>query len=321
MKGALIKSIFYDMSNVPDKESYYQLEVTQIVDVSSEYSLEDFRKNTGCAYALPVSDDVKLFMVYDPDKGIICDNTTGERVYPPLSSEEEIKRLKNEIAELTYDVDESQLTLDELKDYLIRKNKKNLEDYLFNNPMVIDGKTYTVTSDKQNQLTGMLNAYTYAQAIGVTVPLSWNETGEECTPYTFEELVALYLQMLNYVKPIVTYQQHNEILIRTATTAEEAQAIDIDFKKYGVEESEETVEETGNSESGETSDNQTETTDEVSTPDTSDNNESSTEENTDSVEETTETETTEESSEEPVTTPSESEDLSDVEDSVDATTE
>lgn len=263
MKGALIKSIFYDMSNNPDKESYYRLEVTKVVDVSSEYALNDFKNNLDCAYAIPVNDDVKPFMWYDPDANIIY-NQNNERVFPPLSADEKIKKLTNEIASLTYNVDESSLTLEELKDYLIKKNKKNLEDYLYNNPMKIGEKTYTVTSDKQNQLTGILNAYTYAKSIGVTIDLSWNETGKECTPYTFEELVSIYLQMLDYVKPIVTYQQHNEILIRNATTVDEAQSIDITFEKYGIDESDEssdnnTSDNTDNENTSDTSSNETNT--------------------------------------------------------------
>ena len=230
MKGALIKKVHYDMS-ATNKESYDQYEVNLVVDITDKKSLEDFRRNMDYDYAVVVNDDVRVFNLYDPQTGIFTD-TAGNRIYPPLTYDETVFKLAREVAELNFTVNTNELTLDELKDYMIRKNKNNLERYLFNNPMVYKNKTYTVTSDKQNQLTGVLQAYNYAKAIGIDIPLTWNETGEECTSYTFEELVTLYLKILEYVKPIVTYQQHNEIRIREAKTVDEVLAIDIDFAFY-----------------------------------------------------------------------------------------
>ena len=232
MKGALIKSIFYKGGINGDEEDMYRLEVERVVEVSSEMSLKDIKNIGEYPYAVAVDDSVTPGMIYDPETDTIS-TWSGVRVYPPVSTTETIRKLVSEVNEITYNVDTSSLTLEELKDYLIKKNKNNLERYLENHPMVTNGKTYTVTSDKQNQLTGVLNAYTLAQAAGMEIPLTWNETGEECTPYTFEELVGLYLEMLAYVKPIVTYQQHAEISIRNAQTVEEVMAIDIDFTGYG----------------------------------------------------------------------------------------
>ena len=232
LKGALIKSIFYKGGINGDGEDMYRLEVERVVEVSSEMSLKDIKKMGEYPYAIIVDENVKPGMIYNPETDAIY-TWTGYRVYPPASTIETINKLVNEVNEITYNVDTSSLTLDELKDYLIRKNKYNLEKYLDNHPMLDEsGRVYTVTSDKQNQLTGVLNAYTLARAAGMEVPLTWNERGQECTPYAFEELVALYLQMLAYVKPIVTYQQHAEIEIKGAETKEAALAVDIDFEGY-----------------------------------------------------------------------------------------
>ena len=244
MKAALIKNEGYNI-DTPDER--YQLEVVKVVDVSSTYALNDFRKNFGYEYAIPVDGNVEVGMLFDPDNYTILDRENGSQVYPPISATEEINKLQNELAELTYNVDEDSLTLDELKDYLIRKNKKNLSDYLYNHPMEYNGKSYTITEDKQNQLTGILNAYQYAKAIGVELPLTWNETGGVCELYTFEELVEIYLQMLAVVKPIVTYQQHQEIEIRNAESKETAQAVDITFDNFVAEETvDENITETEN---------------------------------------------------------------------------
>lgn len=233
MKAALIKNEGY---NIDTSDEHYQLEVVKIVDVSSTYALNDFCKNFEYEYAIPVDGNVKVGMLFDSDNFTILDRENGNQIYPPISATEEIAKLQNEIAELTYNVDEDSLSLSELKDYLIRKNKKNLSNYLYNHPMEYNGKSYTITEEKQNQLTGILNAYQYAKAIGVDLPLTWNETGGVCEPYTFEELIEIYLQMLAVVKPIVTYQQHQEIEIRNAQSKEEVQSIDISFDSFTAEE-------------------------------------------------------------------------------------
>lgn len=233
MKGALIRVVG---TNVGLSDESYKYIVDRICDVANLVSLNDMRKNYEYEYGIPCDSTVRAGMLYDPETNIISD-VDGNQVFPPKSATEEIDTLNGIINELTYNVDENSLSLADLKEYLIKKNKKNLEQYLYDHPMIVnteDGKTksYTITEDKQNQLTGVLNAYTYAKAIGVDVPLTWNETNGLCEPYTFEALVGLYLQMLNTVKPIVTYQQEQEIKIREASSKEEAQAIDIDFSNY-----------------------------------------------------------------------------------------
>ena len=224
MKGALIKRIIEN-----DIEKF---QVQMIIDISSKTALDDFKRNLIFDYAVVVNNDVQAYKhYYDPDTNIFTDEH-GVQVYPPLSYDEIINNLSKNVAELRYEVNINDLSLDEVKEYIIKKNKNNLEKYLYDNPMVYNNKHYTVTSDKQNQLTGVLQAYSYAQSIGKEIPLTWNETGEECVPYTFEELVTLYLKMLEYVKPIVTYQQHNEILIKNAESVDEILQVDIDFSKY-----------------------------------------------------------------------------------------
>lgn len=228
MKCAIIKSITYQQGTANE---YSRLQVTNVIEVSNEVSLKDSKVNFDALYAIAVDSNVKVGMIYDPENDNISDEN-GNVVYPPKSASQEIATLTDVIKELTYNVDEDKLTLEELKEYLIKKNKKNLSEYLYDHPMTYNDKQYTITEEKQNQLTGVLNAYNYAKAIGVDIPLTWNETGGLCETYTFEQLVAIYLQMLNVVKPIVTYQQEHEIKIRNAKTKEEALAVDITFDNY-----------------------------------------------------------------------------------------
>lgn len=197
-------------------------------DVSSMQTLRDITKNLGYAYAIACNNLVKVGMIYDPDANTIS-TVDGAIIYPPKSAEEEIDNLNKQIAELTYNVDTSKLSLTDLKSYLISKYKRNLDEYWNQHPLSMNDKLYTVTLEKQNQLVGMLYAYSIAKNLGIEsqFPLSWNETNGTCTSYTFDELVGILFAMFNYVKPIVSLQQHNEVMIRNATTSEEALAVDI----------------------------------------------------------------------------------------------
>lgn len=226
MLGALIREI-----NSDGEDTFYIVE--KVVQVSNLVSLMDIKNMLNYAYAVAVDETVKEDMIYKG--GIIYDRQTNDQVYPPLSAVEQIEKLNNIIAELTYNVDTSTLDVPALKDYLIKKNKKNLEDYFYDHPMCVNGKYYTITEDKQNQATGVIQAYVLAQQFGVTdlLPqLTWNETSGECTPITLQDLYMLYLQMLAVAKPIVSYQQHTETLIRTAEDRDTLLAIDITFDNY-----------------------------------------------------------------------------------------
>lgn len=229
IRAAIIN--YMDVWQESTQEMVRELRVEKILEVDELKTIEEFRRNFHWPYVIVVNNDVREMMYYNEDKGIIT-NEFGTQVYPPLTPDESLAIMKEALDELTFNVDTNKLNLEELQDYLIKKNKKNLEDYLLNHPMKIDNRTYTVTSDKQAQLTGVLNAYNYARNIGITIPLTWNETNRECEPYTYEQLVQLYLNMLNYVKPIITYQQHIETRIRESTSINEILNLDINFRNY-----------------------------------------------------------------------------------------
>lgn len=229
MKAALIKFVSQTASDNHTASGDYRIE--RIIEVNDEKSLNDIRRAFNYDYVIVVNNDVKENMIYDVDKNIIV-NELGNQIYPPTTPDEQFVQMKRAIDELTFNVDINTLKLEELHDYLIKKSKNNLETYLFEHPMILNGKSYTVTSDKQAQLTGILNAYNYAKDIGIDLSLTWNETGKECKPYTYEKLVQLYLKILAYVKPLVSYQQSIEVKIRKTSSPEQALGIDISFKNY-----------------------------------------------------------------------------------------
>ena len=211
-----------------------KIKVTNVLEVNNLSSLDDMKRYMNVLYILTVNDDVKVGMNYDPNTNTIT-NELGDQVYPPITPDLVLQKLDKTVKEITFTKDLEGMTLEEVQEYLIKKSKRNLEIYLENHPMKFNKKTYTVTSSKQNQLTELLNAYKFATDIGESFELTWNETGKENEPYTYENLVQLYLAMLNYVRPIVAYQQQIETQIKACDETPKILALDITFEKYNAE--------------------------------------------------------------------------------------
>lgn len=120
--------------------------------------------------------------------------------------------------------------LDLNKQSRITQSKQQLEAYLEAHPLTwTDGKQYTITETKQNQLTSKLLAATMAQISSTPYTLTWNDTGEVCKEWTLEELSALAFAIDARVTSLVTYQQSQEVSMRNATTQEELDAIIVDY--------------------------------------------------------------------------------------------
>ena len=126
--------------------------------------------------------------------------------------------------------EELKAQLEQQKEDRISYSKQALKDYLANNPMKwLDGKYYSVTSEKQSLLTSNLALYQVSAAAGSPFRLTWNSTGEECTEWTYENLCALALAIGSYVKPFVSRQQELEIKIKDCTTKDELNTIEIKY--------------------------------------------------------------------------------------------
>ena len=120
--------------------------------------------------------------------------------------------------------------LDTTKEARIAQSKADLEAYLETNPLTwTDGKQYTITETKQNQLTSKLLAATLSAQTSTPYTLTWNDTGEVCKEWTLEELSALAFAIDARVTSLVTYQQTQEVAIKNATSQEELDAIVVDY--------------------------------------------------------------------------------------------
>ena len=128
-----------------------------------------------------------------------------------------------------------------LKEDLILKSKENLAKYLQTHPLKsychnkAEGGYYNCTKEKQNELAGLLLSHNIATNLGQEDVLTWNETEKVCEVYTLEELSQLALEIKEYVRPLVSMQQHMEADIRALNTQQELKSIDIEFTDEKVE--------------------------------------------------------------------------------------
>lgn len=124
------------------------------------------------------------------------------------------------------------------KNIKIKESHELLEKYLSEHPLLYtDGNYYSVTLEKQSLLTGNLLAYQLELQHGVSNPeLEWNASGEECVPWTFEELSALAIAIKYYVKPFVAYQRKLEKdVIKTCASIEELNNVVIDYENAKID--------------------------------------------------------------------------------------
>lgn len=120
--------------------------------------------------------------------------------------------------------------LEENKNIKIQKSKEDLAVYLENNPLQwTDGEYYSITQEKQNQLTSKIMAATMAKTLSADYNLTWNSTGEVCKEWTLEDLSALAFAIDKRVTKLVTYQQTKEVEMKNAETQEELDSIIVDY--------------------------------------------------------------------------------------------
>ena len=125
--------------------------------------------------------------------------------------------------------------LDKLKKELIKLSKSKLSDYLEDNPLFSkvkypEGRYYTVDNEHQSRIASQLLLYQANISLGLNYQLTWNDTGNICEDWTFEELFILSNEINNYVKPLVKKQQEIEVAIKNATSKDELNKIKIAYE-------------------------------------------------------------------------------------------
>lgn len=112
----------------------------------------------------------------------------------------------------------------------IADSKTELAAYLLAHPMQwTDGKYYSITAEKQQQLTSKIMSATMAQTMSIPYNLTWNSTGDECTTWTLTDLSSLAFAIDARVTSLVSYQQEKEVEMQNAATMDDLEAITVDY--------------------------------------------------------------------------------------------
>ena len=120
--------------------------------------------------------------------------------------------------------------LEEVKAQRIAQSKADLAAYLESHPIQwTDGERYSITAEKQQQLTGKILSATLAQQTSTPYSLTWNSTGQVCKEWTLEELGKLAFAIDARVTALVAYQQTQEVAMRAAESLEALAAIEVDY--------------------------------------------------------------------------------------------
>lgn len=113
----------------------------------------------------------------------------------------------------------------------IVQSKADLATYLETHPITwTDREQYSITAEKQAQLTSKIMAATMAQTLSQPYTLTWNSTGQVCRGWTLQDLSALAFAIDARVTALVSYQQTQEVAMRNAASREELDAIVVDYE-------------------------------------------------------------------------------------------
>lgn len=186
-------------------------------------------------------EDNGVLKILKADKGYklysVISNQYYDEVYLGIyDSEENYREIQVELIEGKQSI----ATLEDLKKARIQMSKDNLVKYLEDNPLLSkvkyeNGRYYSITATKQQQLTSTLLMYLgYTQA-GIPYDLKWNDTGSVCESWTYEELFRLSMEIDSYVKKLVEVQQLIEVAIKQAESSEEVENIDVSYSKENME--------------------------------------------------------------------------------------
>lgn len=136
--------------------------------------------------------------------------------------------------ELQFPAPDPTEVLNEKKQERILQSKNDLEIFLAENPITwTDGYQYSITREKQQQLTSKILSATLAAQAQTPYNLTWNSTGEVCKAWTLEELSALAFAIDARVTALVTYQQEKEIEINNVESEEALNLIVVDYSIVG----------------------------------------------------------------------------------------
>ena len=171
-------------------------------------------------------------------------------IYPETTLDLEMLKIYEEKEDkivVTYSVNNTERYLNSMREEKIYKSKDNLANYLAGHPLksCIKGgieKKYTVTQEKQNQLTSVITSYLNSalpymmvnEPIPESIKIYWNSMGCVCEEWTYEEITHLKKEIDEYVRPFVSIQQHLEVVICGLPTQKEIKELSVEFNEKNI---------------------------------------------------------------------------------------
>lgn len=171
-------------------------------------------------------------------------------IYPETTLDLEMLKIYEEKEDkivVTYSVNNTERYLNSMREEKIYKSKDNLANYLAEHPLksYIKGgieKQYTVTQEKQNQLTSVITSYLNSalpymmvnEPIPESIKIYWNSMGCVCEEWTYEEITHLKKEIDEYVRPFVSMQQHLEVVICGLPTQKEIKELSVEFNEKNI---------------------------------------------------------------------------------------
>lgn len=117
----------------------------------------------------------------------------------------------------------------ELKNKLIDFSKIKLTEFLENNPVLFEGKYYSVTSASQGYLDTLILATEDAINLNIDFTPMWNDINGMREVWQLEQLKKLRIVIQSYILPFIIQQQQIEKEILASSTIAEAYRVNIGY--------------------------------------------------------------------------------------------
>lgn len=117
----------------------------------------------------------------------------------------------------------------ELKNKLVDFSKIKLTEFLENNPVLFEGKYYSVTSASQGYLDTLI--FTTEDAINLNIAFTpmWNDISGMREVWQLEQLKKLRIAIQSYILPFIIQQQQIEKEILASSTIAETYRVNIGY--------------------------------------------------------------------------------------------
>lgn len=121
--------------------------------------------------------------------------------------------------------------LNDAKKVLIQHTKKELDEFLLNNPLVYNDKLYSVTASTQQHLDSLIAAAEDAKQLGIDFTPYWNDAYGKREVWELADLRILRIKIQQYLLPFIMQQQNMEEQILNTDDMEKLRTMHLGYQK------------------------------------------------------------------------------------------